>query len=219
MSASCTSQLSESFRANAAAIFPQFLQAGALPLFQCEAKRILDEAGRRRDLLMPHTNNTPRRMTTVNAKDIALLSTLIPMFYNDPTLLRSLSTLVGDDVFPAPDPLESFTCKLLHRASDIHGAHVDTYPYTLTTVLEAPVDGNGGVLEYVPRSTSIADLATDKKRSIALRPGGAYVMRTDTSIHQVTQLRSDDRRLVLVFSYADAGTRETMSYSSAILHS
>lgn len=92
----------------------------------------------RRDLVMPGSDSTPRRMMTVGGDVLAEQVPLVPRLYRRQDLLASLSRIVDGPVLPVPDPIENHVLNLLTRPGDIHGAHLDTYAYAFTILLEAP---------------------------------------------------------------------------------
>ena len=119
---------------------PCFWQPEALVLLSQEVNR-LSRFRKRRDLIMKATGDTPRRMSTLGPSDIRQHSSLLPLLYEDQTLLSFLSCIAGEAFYLAPDKTEDLVCNYLHLENDTHGAHIDTFPFAFNTTLEAPDEG------------------------------------------------------------------------------
>jgi hypothetical protein len=91
------------------------------------------------------------------------------------------------------------------------GAVAGEPPVTVPDPLERP-PAHGGLLQYVSRAGSLADLDTDRACSAHHRAGDAYLLRSDTTAHRVTSLtRPGVRRTVLNFAYT---TRSAAPHST-----
>lgn len=207
------------FRNEGAVKFPSFIASSSFSFFLDETSSLFYRAGKRRDLIMKQTENTERHMTTVNAVDIKSLSPILYDLYYDQSLMQFLTSITGEAVLPAPDELENITCKLLSDVGDVHGGHIDTYPFTLTIALESPQPDIGGIVEYVTNSSSVSELDSSKVKQIVLKAGDAYLLRSDLNVHRVTGLKEKSRRMVMNLAYADQKTQNAKSYSSEDLHS
>ena len=198
--------------------FPDFLTQGAFALLYAEVQRI-QQIKIRRNFLMPGSENTPRRMSTIGGLDVAQMSSLIPMLYTDSDLLAFLSGVAGEQVFPVDDPVENHVLNFLHEIGDIHGGHVDTYPYAFNVMIEAPPRSAGGQLEMVKDSTVIKDLDdTSKVNRMYIPANTCYLLRTDKAVHRVSPLVSEGRRTVVNMAYANRDTLNEVSYSSSALY-
>ncbi|MEU2247772.1 hypothetical protein [Streptomyces sp. NPDC019224] len=193
---------------------PGLLTPDGLGELRAEAQRLVDRA-RRRDFTMSCMDDSPRHMTTLGGHDIARDSPLLCELYGNPSLLGLVSEVAGEPAVTVPDPLERHVLNVLHRQGDTHGAHTDDYPYALVIFLEAPQSpDDGGLLQYLPRAGSLAELDTGQPHSVHHRAGDAYLLRSDTTAHRVTPLtRPGVRRTVLNFAYTtrSAAPRRTQS--------
>ncbi|MFI0242911.1 hypothetical protein [Streptomyces sp. NPDC016845] len=202
------------FDADGYAPLPSLLTRDGLDELRVEARRLVDRA-RRRDLTMACMDDSPRHMTTLGGHIIARESPLLCALYESPQLLGLVGEVAGEPPVTVPDPLERHVLNVLHRQGDTHGAHTDDYPYALVLFLEAPhTPVDGGLLQYVPRAGSLADLDTGRARLAHHRAGDAYLLRSDTTAHRVTPItRPGVRRTVLNFAYTTraAAPRSTPS--------
>ncbi len=199
-------------------LLQNFYQGSALELLKREAERLAKSAIRR-DFKMTETEETSRLMSTLNGDAIDELSSLIPSNYTDPLLCQFLSAIAGERVYAVQDMGEKYVLNLLHQKGDTHGAHVDTYAYAWITVIEAPNEGDGGCLEFVPGV--IAQKEIDGPNVVRLWPksGDCIFLTTDDTIHRVAPLiRTSVRRLVIASAFANETTLNQISYSSEKLY-
>lgn len=190
---------------------PGFIRADALErLHQVVAAALLD--GRRCDFLMECMDNSPRRMHVVNAHRIQAHSPLIPDLYEDRDLQALLCAISGERVFALEGDIDRFVINHLGRAGDTFGAHLDDYPLSLAIVTSAPDPALGGVPELKRRASSLAEL-DDAPTRVPLRPGDAYLLRSDTAAHRVSPLLADVERTAINLAYSWHGfeVRETVS--------
>jgi hypothetical protein len=179
----------------------------------------MEQRKKRRDLLMPESESTPRKMSTLSGKDIKQMSSIIPMLYFDEEIHRFLSAIVCETVYPVPDDVENYVCNFLHQDGDTHGGHIDTYPFAFNIMIEAPAEGSGGILELVKGSNVIKDLDdVTKVTSLYIPSGDCYLLRTDTTVHRVSPLINGGRRTIINFAYTNAVCLDLISYSSSLLY-
>lgn len=179
---------------------PGFLATPAFALLYSEICRLRQYAFRR-DFKMECMGASPRHMSTLSGDGITELSTLIPLLYQDPDLLKFLSLAIGQEVLPIPD-IDRYVLNDLHAPSDTFGAHYDDYPISLTLIFEAPLDVDGGDVELVARASSLDALLGDELTRFSLAAGDAYILKSDTSAHRVAPLkRAEVRRTSLNFAY------------------
>lgn len=184
-----------------------------------ESLKLLDDYSKRKNFIMEETNSTLRKISTVSGKVIYKESSLIAKLYETKELLYFLEKIAGKKLFLTPDIADRHAIHRLHKKGDEHGAHVDTYPYVLITCIGDPGELGGGELKYVPNSLDMDDLATDKSITEKLLKGESYFMHASESVHCVLPLQKDTNRTVLVFTYADAISKEVKeSYSSNKLY-
>lgn len=218
LTAACGERFSEVFRREQIVILPRFFNQEAFTLLAAEVKR-MGQHKRRRNLLMPDSENTPRKMSILSGTDISQMSSIIPMLYSDEQFREFLSAIAGEPVHPVPDSVENFVCNFLHSAGDTHGGHIDTYPFAFNIMIEAPDKDMGGLLEMVKGSGSIQDLDDEiKVTKIYIPPEHCYFLRTDKSVHRVSPLIGSQRRTVINLAYANVSSLNVMSYSSSILY-
>ena len=184
-----------------------------------ESYRLLDTHAKRKDFLMDETNFTPRKISTVSGHVIDKESQLISDLYCNEGVLNFLEEIANVRLFETPDVADKHAIHKLHRKNDIHGGHVDTYPFVLITCLESPGQDGGGELEFVPNSLNLEDLGTEKAIRDTLKVGESYFMHASESVHRVLPLVKDTNRTVLVFTYADQQSKNIeVSYSSNKLY-
>lgn len=180
-------------------------------LLRAETTALLDAHARRRDLRIAATGQTPRRYALLSYEAIMRHGTLAPAIYASPALQAFLGAIAAASVVPVPYAPERIIATRLERAGDSHGWHWDDYPYALVWVLRAPPPAAGGGVEFVPgtvwdkRDPQVARYLRERpvvRRSP--RPGVAYLLRADTTLHRVAPLAESGLREVLTFSYADA---------------
>ncbi|MEU9717203.1 hypothetical protein [Streptomyces sp. NPDC047976] len=145
----------------------------------------------------------PHPMTTLGGRLIAEESELIPRVYHDPALIGLVRGISELDAVPVADPLERHVIDILHRHDDAHGEHTHGHPLALVVFSEAPGSArDGGLLQYAPRGTGLPAEDDEVAHRAHHRPGDAYLLRADTTAHQVTALRRTGlRRVALNFAY------------------
>ncbi len=203
------------FSDNLVLVFEDFFESWAFSLIAGEGERLAAQAVRR-DLFIEESSSW-RHMTTLGSKALRRLSSIVPYLYGSPDLADFLSGVAGERVLPVPDDNEQFVLNCLERRGDHHGAHLDTYSFAFNIILETPPPGAGGVVTIT--DTRNQNPATGfAGKSIPLRPGDAYFMRTNMAVHGVSPLAADCRRLMLNFAYRAQTDAEETSYSSSKLY-
>ncbi|AXG70694.1 hypothetical protein KORDIASMS9_02940 [Kordia sp. SMS9] len=184
-----------------------------------ESNTLLESHAKRKDFQMEETNNSPRKISTVSGHVIQEESKFITELYNNESLIEFLEELSGVKLYITPDISDRHAIHKLHKKNDVHGGHIDTYPFVLITCLEAPTEDGGGELEFVPYSTNLDDLGTKKSIIDAIKTGDSYFMHAGMSVHRVLPLRENTNRTVLVFTYADEISKDIkLSYSTDQLY-
>ncbi len=158
---------------------------------------IFEQHKKRKELLMVHTENTPRYMFSVSQSVIHESSPFIVDFYNHPKLLEFLSTLAKMKVMILPIPVERYVINGLSSLNDTHGWHWDDYSYTLILIAKAPKPGEGGQIQTVPNSfdgTSKIEEVLQKNtpENYSYADGTMYLMKSDTTLHRVAPLTVDN---------------------------
>jgi hypothetical protein len=174
-----------------------------------ESVRIFCKKLKRKDFLSEHTL-TPRHMSTVSEEDIAKNSQLIKNFYYSRNLISLLSELAGEKLDYLPWTGERFVLNGLINNQDTHGWHWDDYAYALVFIVNCPPKGAGGEVECIPHTKWIKPnpdiqhiIATHPIHSYYFEPGSFYLMKSDTTLHRVTQISSPYRRLSIAMSYCN----------------
>lgn len=136
-------------------------------------------------------------------------SPLRQVYYWEP-LAGFLRRLCGYDSFYRSECPHLALSSKIAAAGDTDGWHYDSNDVVFSILLQAP--DAGGVFEYAPfiRSESdenypaVAELFDDPGRN-ALRPeiapGNLTVFKGDLSMHRVTPVEGDRRRIVALFCY------------------
>ncbi len=167
----------------------------------------------RKDFVMECMDSTPRHMTTVSGLAIAERSEAIVELYHDSTLIERISSVVGQSLDPAGDPVERHVLNMLHQAGDTHGFHTDDYPVALVLFIESPDCPEGcGRLEFCPVG-AVHDAQT-KSHAV----GDAYVLRSDRLKHRVQPIHDGCRRTVLNFAYSVRGESVAHTPSASLLY-
>lgn len=218
LSSACGEGFRDTFNRDLIVILPKFFKPEAFAILTAEVQR-MGQRKRRRDLLMPDSGNTPRKMSILSGTDILQMSSIIPMLYLDEEFRDFLSSIAGETVYPVPDSVENYVCNFLHLDGDTHGGHIDTYPFAFNIMIEAPPRDMGGTLEIVKGSSVLQDLDYETKvTSVYIPPGDCYLLRTDKAVHRVSPLINSWRRTVINFAYTNAASLNVWSYSSGILY-
>lgn len=180
-------------------LFPRDLRVAVA----AEAVRLVETVGVRRDLEMPVTGFTPRRMRNVTRGQILEHGSAIQRVYESAWVLEVLARVAGESVYRCPYEPEQFVITRLEGAGDTHGWHWDDYGWALVWIAECPPAVDGGFVECVP------DTVWDKENSgveqilqarsvhtMTLDEGDVYLMRTDTTLHRVHPIRRGRRTIV-----------------------
>lgn len=158
---------------------------------------------------MKQTANTPRRMINVKQEDIAQNGRIIPALYSS-SILRGLFEKIAECQFNrCPYTPEEFIINALFKSGNTHGWHWDDYKYGIVFAVEVPKKENGGYVQVVANSRwdrqrpSVEDvLFKSVIHSFRLEPGDAYIIRTDTSMHRVSEVSEGARRIVVNMVWA-----------------
>ncbi|MEW5545726.1 HalD/BesD family halogenase [Pseudomonas soli] len=174
-----------------------------------EADALLATHGRRVNVLVQSTGNTPRKYVSVGRDDVFTHAPRIAGFYSDENLLRFLRLLANNSVIACPYEPEQIVVNRMDEVGDTHGWHWDDYTYSLVLVLEAPQAHSGAQVEYVDgtqwdkKSAKVEHyLNTLAVNSLKLQSGSAYVLLGKRVMHRVSPLMTKDLRKIICFSYA-----------------
>ncbi len=135
---------------------------------------------------------------------------LIRHVYHWDALTDFIARLVREPVlYRAADPLLDCNISVLDKG-DTHGWHYDGNQFSVTLMLQ-PAE-QGGLFEFSPNISNsddenfdaVTDLYDGDRKSIVtlpLEPGTLNVFRGRHSLHHVTPVEGDRRRLLVIFSY------------------
>ncbi|MCR8844951.1 hypothetical protein NQ117_14815 [Paenibacillus sp. SC116] len=205
-------QMQDSFTENDVIILDCLLPEELRLEMEKEAMQILSEHGKRRDLVIKETGNTPRHFNSVGRESIAQHGKLIPAFFSSQPIQYFLSSLNnGKTVLPVPYQPEEFIINSQQATGDTHGWHWDDYTFALIWMVEAPGPNDGALIEYIPKTewdrenaeTCVQQiLDTNEVKSLYVPQGCCYFMKANTTLHRVSALKNDSRRTVIVYTYA-----------------
>lgn len=197
------------FAAEDVVVLPELTPPELTEAIRAEACDIIDRHGTTHRLSFAITDNTPRNMTTVGQPIIKDEGPLIHAFYFAPELMRLTSAVIGEELHTCPYPGEHYVISRLAETGDTHGWHWDDYTYGIILALEAPDYRDGGFVQ------AVAGTSWDKEnpdvygallggvvRSYALKPGDAYLIKTDTTMHRVHPIRGEGRRTIVNMTLA-----------------
>jgi hypothetical protein len=187
---------------------PFLLPDEAKKLISVEVDLLVDERSAYRNMQLRETGNSWRRMRNVGATDIKRHDGWIAALYNSPAFRKALSRVAGEPVLECPYEPERYVITRLERAGDTHGWHWDDYSFGVVFVVECPPVKSGGFVQCVPgtrwdkKNPQVFQKIIDYPiRSYALRTGDLYLLRTDTTMHQVHPIL-EGRRTIVNFAYA-----------------
>jgi hypothetical protein len=180
-------------------------------VLELEILQCLSEAGKRRDVQVKSTGNSPRKYMGCSRDDIFSTTRILPAFYEDAALYKTLNRITGDDVIKVPFEPEEIVINSMQLPEDEHGWHWDDYRYSLLFIVRAPREGNGGLVEFVPDTSWDKN---DPKIEAYLEKGpiyreyvpqgSFYLINGAANMHRVSPLKEADLRLITCFSYAGA---------------
>lgn len=174
-----------------------------------ELNTLFETMGKRRDLVVKQSGNTPRKYTNLDRDTLASGSSVIPLIFRSQSVYDYLSEITRKEMLPVPYVPEEFIAARLHKAGDVHGWHWDDYTWALVWIFKMPDVSNGGSLEYIkrvdwnpddPRIDEIVAAGPIERRHPAV--GSAYLLKADTALHRVSPLAYDDERMIVCYSYA-----------------
>jgi hypothetical protein len=188
---------------------PKLFNQALLQEIRTECHTLLELHGIERNFLMKQTANTPRRMANVKQADIAQNGAIIPTLYSS-SILKELFEKIADCKFQrCPYTPEEFIINALFKSGNTHGWHWDDYKYGIVIAVDVPEKGKGGYVQVVPNSRwnrqrpSVEDVLFESViHSFRLEAGDAYIIRTDTSMHRVSEVDEEAKRIVVNMVWA-----------------
>jgi len=208
------SSLGRSLREQGVVHLPDFLQVPLRNGLEQEVDNLLAAHGKRIDVCVRSTGNTPRKYVSVARNAVVENSSLIPQLYNDPTLMQFITALADADVISAPYEPEQIVVNLMNQEGDTHGWHWDDYTYSVVLVLAAPSRSSGAQVEYIDgtswnKETAQVEhyLQTKTVCTLNLIAGSAYVLLGKRVMHRVSPMLGVDTRKIICFTYAASEER------------
>lgn len=203
------SLLSDTLRSQGVVQLRGFLPTTLEHVMTREANELLRSCGRRVNVCVKSTGNTPRKYVSVSRNDVFAHAPLVTQFYSNPELIQFLTELTGSDVIRAPYKPEQIVVNQMDEVGDTHGWHWDDYSYSLVVMLQAPARQSGAQVEYVDgtswdkKSARVQHyLDTMKVQSFDLVAGSAYLLLGKRVMHRVTPLLAADTRKIICFTFA-----------------
>jgi len=210
------SSLSTKFRAHGWVHVPSFIDRAALQHLR-NLWTILESSALRKEIIIEHNNiSSARRMFTVSAVIIDRATREVDEIYRSPEILDLLKRVTGETIEPMEDEIEKYVFNWLANKGDLHGAHVDSFPYSCSYALFSPPADQGGNLVI---SKNYEEAQSLQGETFALASGDLFFFRSDTLFHQVSPLLADTNRVVLNMGYATPATKRSLSYSRKTLYS
>lgn len=198
------------FNAKSVLDITQFIHSDTVKQVREEVDRLIKLHSIRRDLTIPSTGHTPRRMNNVDFDTISEHSELLMQIYNDPELVSLLARIVGEKVHICPYDFEKMVITSLQSKGDSHGWHWDDYSFAMIWVLRAPEKEKGGVVQCVPNTrwdrenpSIISQFVTQPIETYYFPEGSVYLMRSNTTLHRVYPIiDASAERTILNNTYA-----------------
>lgn len=169
----------------------------------------MDEFGVKRDLTIAETNNTPRKMATVNNANCRDSGNLIPKIYDSEIFHNFLSQIAGETVNKCPIVDEQIAITLLTEPGNTHGWHWDDFSFGLVWIIESPDPNFGGFTQCVPNTVwnkekpdVLRTIVENPIRSYSFPVGSFYFFRSGTTLHRVHPLTKKTRRLIVNMDWA-----------------
>lgn len=173
-----------------------------------EINGLLDRRSVRRDLELKQTGYSRRSMRNVTAADIRAENGWVEAVYRSEQFRAALGRVADEEVLVCPYEPEHYVITSLERSSDTHGWHWDDYSFGVIFVVDCPPLEDGGFVQCVSGTSWDKEnprlyrtLVENPIVSNELHPGDVYILRTDTTLHQVHPIRRG-RRTIVNMAYA-----------------
>jgi hypothetical protein len=206
-----TSDLHQEFQQNQVVKLGELVSPKIESLIQSEARALLAQHGKRRELTLKATGGTPRSYTSVDRDNIHQHNGSIKRFFESETVRAYLGDIVGEPVFRVPYAPEEYIINSQNQSGDTHGWHFDDYTYALIWVVDAPGPFDGGRVEFV--NFTEWDKAAPRQQLISLPAGCCYIMKARYALHRVAPILNDATRTVIVFTFASQADLDDQTIS------
>jgi hypothetical protein len=175
----------------------------------------------RRDLAIKETSSTARRMRNVTAAEVRRNGHWIAELYESEVFRSALSRVAGEPVLECPYLPEQYIITRLEQSGDTHGWHWDDYSFGVIFIVECPPVEGGGFVQCVSGTSwdkekpeVFRKLIDNPIRSHELRPGDLYILRTDTTLHQVHPILEGTRTIVNFAFAAERDLAKNLSHET-----
>ena len=217
-----TTDLCEKFQNDQVVKLGQLVSSQIVSQIQSEARLLLAQHGKRRDMTLKATGGTPRSYTSVDRDNIHQHNGSIRRFFESEAVRDYLSQIVGEQVFRVPYAPEEYLINSQNQSGDTHGWHFDDYTYALIWLVDAPGPFDGGRVEFVnftewdkaaPREQLVSLLCERTVQSLHVPAGSCYIMKARYALHRVAPILNDAKRTVIVFTFASQADLDDQTIS------
>lgn len=211
-------EINYEFAQNDFAVLPSFLKQDAFNILGKEIDK-LKGISKERKFVMPGYK-TPRFLSTLGGTAILENSRLLNILYLHHELISLLSDIVGEQLYLCKHENEFMVFNYLNAKKSTHGWHLDDPTYAIIICFESPESEEDGRVELIKNWTDycvangrspedeVVDLVEQARRENlvtmvpVLRSNDAYVLRTDRTLHRVTEIRTEHAtRAILNLAY------------------
>jgi hypothetical protein len=205
--------LRHQFQREQAVKFEHLVPANIAAGLQQEARALLAEYGKRRDMMLAATGGTPRSYTSVERDHIHRRNGFVRKVFESEAVRHYLSSIAGEPLFRVPYEPEEYIINSQNQSGDTHGWHFDDYTFALIWIVDAPGPFDGGRIEYVnftewdkaaPREQLISLLCERTVQSMLVPAGSCYLMKARYVLHRIAPILNDAKRSVIVFTFASS---------------
>jgi hypothetical protein len=199
-------------------VLPSFLKQDAFNILGKEISK-LKGISKERKFVMPGYK-TPRFLSTLGGTAILENSRFLNILYSHHELISLLSQIVGEQLYLCKHENEFMVFNYLNAKKSTHGWHLDDPTYAIIICFESPESEEDSRVEIIKKWTDycrtngrspedeVVDLVERARRENlvktlpVLRPNDAYVLRTDRTLHRVTEIKTEGAtRAILNLAY------------------
>lgn len=212
---------------------PKLLAPEAFSLMKNELNN-LQQLAAQRNFVMEGLE-TPRIMSVIGGTKILDQSPILWSLYIHYDLRVLIRNIVGAEIYPCLHPNEFMVANYLLASRSTHGWHLDDPAYALILVFDAPPPDDGGLVEFIPEwrefcdsmgvpyEEKVGELVEHARKKNMIRrkhiaAGDAYLLRADECLHQVTSLRNDNARRVVLNLGFEATPHPTYGHTASTLY-
>ncbi len=211
-------EINYEFVQNDFVVLPSFLKQDAFNILDKEIGK-LKGISKERKFVMPGYK-TPRFLSTLGGSAILENSRMLNILYSHHDLISLLSEIVGEQLYLCKHENEFMVFNYLNAKKSTHGWHLDDPTYAIIICFESPESEEDGRVELIKKWTDycgvngrspeddVVDLVEQARRENlvttlpVLRSNDAYVLRTDRTLHRVTEIRTEGAtRAILNLAY------------------